>query len=892
MAWYHRLLNLARDDAHARDLDRELAFHVDELTDRLAAGGMSRADARAEAHRRFGNRTAQQERTRDAGIFPWLDSAAADVRYALRAIRVNPMFALVVVLSLGLGIGANTAIFTLIDAVVLRSLPVSHPEELVKLAMGPRADEFTNPLYEAIRDRQTAFSGAFAFGNRRANLATGGVARNVDVDYVSGAYFGTLGVPTAAGRLLAPRDDARGCAPVAVLSDAFWRSEYGGDPGVVGRNLSLDGHPFEIVGVAGAGFTGLDVGRATQVFAPICSEPVVSGNAGDLDERAMWWLNVMARLKTGTALAAANASLAAISKPVFEASVSPDWPDEAQAGFLKNTLSAEPSATGFSELRAQYQQALWILMLVVGVVLLIACANVANLLLARATARQREMAIRLAIGAGRARLVRQLLTESVILSSLGAAVGVLFARWGCQFLVGLLSSATSSVGLDLSMDARVLGFTVAVAVVTGVLFGLAPAVRAARVDPQSAMKSGGRGSTDGRSRLTVAKLLVTSQVALSLVLVMAAGLLVGTFQRMASIDPGFRPRGILLVRMDYATGQDTPEQRVDAPRRVLDAIRATAGVRSAATSLITPISGMGWNGLVKADGFVPKKARDDMVYFNAVSDGYFATMATKLIAGRDVRPQDGATGAKVAVINETMAKKFFPGRSPIGQVFRVTNGRVNDQPVEVVGLVEDAKYRALTEETLATAFVPAAQDIHPGTNINFEIRGDGDPSALIPAVTRAVASVNPAYSVSYNTLSGLIASSLRRPRLLALLSGFFGALALLLAVVGLYGIIAYSVERRRSEIGVRIALGAARRDVLRMVLGEVARVVTAGIVTGAVLVVFATRLVQSFLYGVTKNDPATFAGSAIVLAVIAVAAGALPAWRAARTDPMLVLREE
>jgi len=889
MSWHRRLLNLLRPDRLSRDLDREMEFHLAERADELAAEGMSPDEALREARRRFGNPTVQKERTRDVDVLVWLDSLAGDLRYAARALRASPAFALVAILSLGLGIGATTAIFSLVNALMLRPLPVDRPHQLVQVTLGDGSSDLPNPVWEEIRDRADVFDGVFAFTANQFNLAAGGPARPVAGNWVSGGYFSTLGVRAALGRVLERADDARGCPAVAVLGHGFWKSEYGGDPGVVGRTVSLDGHPFTIVGVADAAFTGVQVGTSSQVYAPLCAEAAVRGAGSFLDQRSAWLLAVIGRPREGVTPEQLRARLEAASPAVFAATVPPDFPPEMQKSFLKNTLAARPSPTGLSSVREQYGAALLALMGVVGVVLLIACANVANLLLARSAARRREMAVRLAIGAGRGRLVRQLLTESVLLSLLGMAVGVLFARWASELLVRMLGRSSGMVWLDLSLDPRVLGFALAASLATGVLFGLAPAWRSTRVDPHAAMKGGGEAGHGGRPRLGMGRALVVGQVALSLVLVAAAGLLLGSFARLAALDPGFHRDGVLLTTV-RSPGEPLSEEQANAARReILERLRALPGVRGASASSITPISGAAWNGIVTVDGRAPAGEAEDMAYFNGISEGYFSTMGTRLIAGRDVGPSDREGAPRVAVINQTMARRFFGDASPLGKRFHSEPG---SRELEVVGVVADAKYRSLREATLPTAFLPIAQ-AGPGPPwFVLEVLAEGPPSALTAAVASAVAEVDGSLSLEFNTMAAQVDASLRRERLLATLSGFFGALALLLAMVGLYGTLSYGVARRRREMGIRLALGAQRARMLRMVLGEVGWMVGIGVVIGTLAALAGMRLVASFLFGVTPSDPVTLVVSALLLAAVAVAAGAAPAWRASRLDPMAALREE
>ncbi len=898
MGWYRRFVNVLRQNRVSADIQRELEFHLAERADELMAAGMSEADALREARRRFGNPGVQKERTRDADLLTWLESIAADVRYALRALRATPGFALVAILSLGLGIGANTAIFSLLNAVVLRTLPVERPDELLHITFGeekgtdgvilpgdPGASEFTNPIWEQIRDRQDVFSGAFAFGRTDFNLASGGEVRPARGNWVSGDYFSTLGVRPAAGRLLSPGDDIRGCPPLAVLGYGFWQSEFGGSPSVVGKTISLDGTAHLIAGVADASFFGLNVGESIQLYVPLCRAP-------KLDNRSDWYLHIMARLKPGVAPRDAAARMAVLAPIVFESTVPEDWGPSEKAQYREGKLAVVSGATGLSDVRREYRRALTVLMAAVVVVLLIACVNVANLLLSRSTVRAREMAIRMSIGAARQRIARQLLTESVVLAGVGAVVGVVLARWGTSLLVGLLTRSTDSMFLDLGVDGRVLAFTVTVAVATGVLFGLAPAWRATRVDPQTTLKANGRGVVEGHSRFSVGQALVIAQIALSLVLVVGAGLLLGSFRNLATLDPGFRRDGVLIVGVNLTNAGYSPAEMISTHDNLLRRFRALPGVRGAGAAEFTPISGMGWNGHIDVDGHVAASAQDNMVWLNRVTDGFFGAIGPSLIAGRDFDRRDGPTTPTVAIINETVARRFFPGTSPVGKYYRQRLHDTVAAAVEIVGVVRDAKYRELREDPQPTVYLAMAQSERSSPYRQYELRTDGPLSAIVPGVKRAVAEVNRSIAIDLTPLSQQLDASLTRDRLMATLSGFFGAVALVLAMVGLYGTLSYNVARRRNEIGIRIALGAARGRVVKLVLAEVARVVIVGLVIGAAVAVASTRLVRSLLYGLSASDPATIVVSVALLSVVAVAAGAVPAWRAARVDPIAALREE
>lgn len=904
MAWYHRLRNTMRSEGLSGELDRELEFHLAERIDELVASGMTEEEARREARLRFGNPTVQKERARDRDVLPWLESLVADVRYALRSLRASPGFAVVAILSLGLAIGANTAIFSLIDAVMLRSLPVNRPEELVRVTtpdrsggLGEGSDNFTNPLWEAIRDRQDIFSGAFATADEHFDLGSGGESRPVAGAWVSGGYFSTLGIRPAAGRLVAPADDYRGCPPVAVVSHGFWSSAYGGSPGVVGTTLSLNGQSFEIIGVAGAGFSGMQVGRATDVFVPLCAMPIVQGGYDSLDDRSSWLLYIFGRLRPGLTTEEAGRRLAALAPSAFRATVPEDLPTETQDDYRRTTLTAVPAANGYSGVRSQYHDALVAMMAAVGLVLLIGCANVANLLLARASSRRHEVAVRLAIGAGRGRLVRQLLTESLLLSLLGAAVGILLASAATRLLVRYITirgERGEAVWLDLSVDGRVLAFTLVIATGTAVLFGLLPAWRSARVDPKAAIRSNERGVVEGGSRFGIGKALVVGQIALSLVLVVGAGLLVGTFRHLATLDPGFEPAGVLIATVDMSNAGIPEAELPRVKRETLERLRATPGVGSASASVFSPLSGGGWNGNVSVDGFTPSGPRDDETFFNGVSDDFFSTLGAALLAGRDFEEGDVAGSLPVAIVNESFTKKFFQGANPVGR--RVTvKGRAgdDDKSLQVVGLVRDTPYRSMRDKEGPLVFMPLSQlGGFDRPSLELELRGRGAASSLIRTVTAALGEVNGNFSIRYRTLEAQMDASLARERLLAMLSGLFGGLALLLAVVGLYGTMAYSVARRRNEIGIRLALGAAQPRVMRLVLGEAGRLVGAGLLLGGAVALATTRWIAPFLFGLSPADPATWAISALALAGVSVAACALPAWRAARLDPNAVLRAE
>jgi len=828
------------------------------------------------------------------------DVVLQDIRYAIRALRSAPGFAAVAILSLALGIGANTAIFSLIDAVILKSLPVRHPEELVQVMMGRESYVgFSNPTWEHLRDRQDVFSGIFAYSRWGFNLSAGGEARSVDGVYVSGKYFDTLGVHAIIGRTLTPADDTRGCTGSAVLTYGFWQSEYGGRTDILGKTISIDRHPIQIVGVTESGFSGTEVGASADVMVPLCAiTHIGTGYPRMLDTNyyPVGWLQVIGRLKPGLSRGQAKARLKMLAPQIYRAALEQqglEMENGRQLGpqerdeYLKRTFDTYPAANGISWLRREYRLALIALMSMVGVVLLIACANVANLLLARGAARQREIAIRMALGGGCGRLIRQLLTESLLLSGIGATPGILLAEWGARLLVRLLD-----VSLDLTLDTRVLAFTASVAVLTGLAFGIAPAWRGTRVDPQSTLKANARGVIEG-TRFGLGKVLVMAQVALSLLVVVGAGLMLSTFWRLISLDAGFERDKVLLVTVNLRDGNYPRERWSAVYREMLDQLRSVPGVRSASVSSFTPVCHCRWMAEVVLEGYTPKSRDDGMSNFNNVSDRYFETIGTAMAGGRDFNSHDTATSQNVAIVSQSMAQKYFGAANPVGQHLRIRDGNFLSNPVEIVGIVEDARYFSLRDEPSPLIFIPWSQGGKAGPLTTFELRAAGGaPTALTSGVKSAIAHVNRDVSIHFETLAGKVDTSIEREKLLASLSGFFGALALVLAAIGLYGVMSYNVTLRRNEIGIRMALGAEQSRVLRMVLGEVAVLIGVGLAVGFGSALIATRLVATFLYGLQPNDPWTLAAAGVVLSAVALLAGYLPARRASKVDPMTALRDE
>jgi putative ABC transport system permease protein len=880
------------------DLSDEIQEHLAEKIEELVASGMSREEATYAARREFGNATLIEERSREVWRWPSVESLFADIRYALRMLRKNPGFAAVAVVTLALGIGANTAIFSLIDAVMLRMLPVDKPEELMQVQFGDpnwsgEGGSFTTPLWEQVRDQQDVFSGAFAWGTDHFDLAHGGAVRLANAIWVSGDLFDALRVRPAAGRLIAPSDDRRGCRALAVLGYGFWQNHFGASNSAIGSTLSLNSQPFEVIGVAPRGFYGLNVGDKFEVAVPICASVVFDGKESRLDHRSWWWLSVGGRLKPGMSRAQASARLKVLSPTIFAGAVPQDWPPNMQKDFVKHFLVAAPAATGLSELHRQFEQPLQVLMAVVGLVLLIACANIASLMLARAAARRKEIAVRQALGASRLRLIRQLLVECLLLSSAGALLGILFAHWGSALLVRFISTTRNTVFLDLSLDGRVLGFTASIAALTGILFGLVPALRSTRVSLTSAMKGSQALEIERPMRFRAPKWIVASQVALSLVLLVAAGLLLRSFAKLETLDLGFDRNDVLLVGTNLRVAKVPPDRQHATYDQIEDRLRALPGVISVGRSKLTPVRGIFWNNSIHTDWSKTLTGDDATAWFNYVSAGFFETLRMTLLAGRNFNSGDTKNAPQVAIVNQTLARRFFPNLNPLGKVFRIDdNAGQPGPPIQVVGIVKDAKYESVREETPPTAFFLASQITRYTDEDSFELRTAIPPSALVGPVQAAVVGVNKEIPLEFNTLADQVKDSLVQERLLALLSGFFGVLALLLAMIGLYGTLSYLVNQRQTEFGVRMALGAGSGSLLRLVLRDVVAVLVAGTVVGVGISLAATRVLQQMLYGLSPRDAVTMAAAAGILSAVALVAGYLPARRATKVDPMVALRYE
>jgi predicted permease len=894
-----RFLTRARwDDERARELESYVAIETDENV----ARGMTRDEARAAALRKLGNQTLVREDIYHMNTVAFVDNVWRDLKFGARLLRLNPGFALVAILSLALGIGANTAIFQLLDAVRIRTLPVRDPQQLVEIRIVKtregRSGNFhgrnaamTHPLWEELRSRPLPFATRFAWGTTTFELASGGESQPAAGLWVSGDFFAGLGVGPLLGRVIATADDQRGCgAPGAVLSYAFWQRRYGGDASVIGRTIALNGHATEIIGVTPANFYGVEVGRVFDLAVPICAEPVFEPERGALDKRHFWWLAVMARLEPGVTIERASAQLAAASPSVFADTVPQNYTPQTAKDYQAFQLGAVPAGTGVSAMRREYETPLWMLLSIAGLVLLIACGNLANLMLARASARQREIAVRLAIGASRGRLIRQLLAESALMAAVGAALGIVLAGRLERVLLSFFENTW--LFLDLRPDWRVMAFTVAVAAITCLIFGAMPALRATGIGPGAAMKSASRGLSDSRERFGLRRLLVVAQVALSLVLVVGAGLFVRTLQNLTILDAGFQRDGVLVADLDIRPLRLPSAREPAFQRELLDRVRAIPGVEAAATTFVVPVSGMGWNDRVVIDGIVHKESAN----FNRVSPGFFKTLGIPLLAGRDFTDRDAPWAEAAVIVSESFVRMFIGDRDPIGRTFTIEVGPGEHSPLyHVIGVSRDTKYSELREDFTPLAFVMVRPDDRPTPFVSEEIvliRSRVGLSGLISAVTRTAADIDPRILGDFQSMTTQVGKTLMRERLMAVLSGFFGALAALLATIGLYGVMSYTVARRRNEIGIRMALGAERGDVVRMVLREAAMLLAAGVVVGAVLAIAAAQTAKGLLFGLTPADPTTLFIAIAGLGLVAMAASYVPALRASRLEPTEALRDE
>jgi predicted permease len=823
-----------------------------------------------------------------------------DIRYAARSLRQAPGFLIIVVLTLGLGIGANTAIFSLMDQVLLRPLPVHDPGALVLLD-GPgafrgrtlNAMTFSYPMYRDFRDRNEVFAGVLARVPLAMTAVWRGASERANGELVSGNYFDVLGIRPALGRLLTAADDQTpGAHPVAVISYGYWQRRFGRDPAILNQSMTVNGHALTIVGVSARGFAGIQVGQAVDLMVPVMMKAQMTPTWNDLDNRRSRWVTVMARLKPGTSRQQAEVAMNVAYRQINEQEIKDvaDVSDSFRQRFVSKHLDVLPGQKGVSDLRREFSTPLIVLMSMVGVVLLIACANVANLLLARTTSRHREISLRMALGASRLRIVRQQLVESTLLSGAGTMVGVLLAWWTGSLLIASLPGDAAGRNISSDPDLRVALFAVGVGMLTALLFGVVPALQATRATVTSTLKEDSGSVAGGGRQARVRRLLVVAQVALSMLLLAGAGLFARSLYNLKALDPGFRVDSVYAFSIDPSLSAYEGDRLTDLYRRMQVELSAVPGVRDVSMSEIGALTGNQWSQTILVDGYQAKEGEDMNPSVDGIGPRYFATMGIPLVSGREFTERDVKGSPRVAIINETMAKYFFNGTNPLGRRLGFPRGSATD--IEIVGVARDVRSLELRDVPPRFIYIPYAQD-ESVTQLTYYVRAAQDGGSTAAAIRQVVQRLDANLPIfDLKTMAVQVDESLFVERMVAALSTAFGVLATLLAAIGLYGVMSYAVTRRTREIGIRMALGAERGRVMWLVLKEVAIMTAVGIASGLAVALWLTRQVQSQLFGLTPNDPATLAAATVLLAFIAIAAGYLPARRATRIDPIVSLRSE
>jgi predicted permease len=890
MRLLHRLASVLRwvfnRNKAEQGLDDELQSFIDMSAAAKMRDGLPPAEARRLAILELGGVEQAKERVRTYRHGAWLDEAGRDVRYAFRMFVKYPGFTITIVLTLALGIGANTAIFSLIDALMLRWLPVRNPQELVLFTLQtPGAQQvavggsFSYAIVRALAEEREIFRDVAGFSRFNFDVGAPGAVSRVHGAIVTGGYYETLGLNPVIGRLLTREDDEPGAPLVAVISYGYWERSVSRSPGAVGQTVLINGVPVTVVGVSPRGFVGATVGFIADITMAVAALPQVNPGAAPLLGPGNFWLRILARPAEGVSIPQADARLNSVWPQMAERVIAPHWPASRRREMAEARFQLSRGGTGWTYLREVYRKPLLVLMAAVGLVLLIACANVASLLLARASARQKEIAVRLAIGAGRARIVRQLLIESTSLSLIGAAAGVGLAWVSGRFLVSMISTGPDQLAFDLTPNWHVLGFTSAVAIATGMLFGVAPALQTTAAGPSAALKENAGTTTSGsRSRLLPS--LVSAQVALSLVLLAGAGLFIRTLHNLQNLDPGFSAEGVLLV--------DLEGRRTAVPRELLEDVQRLPGVVSASLSTHTPLSGAVWSEpAVPAGQPIPER---DTAYFIGAGSGFFATMQIQLLAGREFTDRDSADAPAVAIVNEVFAQWYFANQNPVGQHLSA-NVRGQRRDLEIVGLARNTSAAGLRVAPPRTVYVAYAQ-LTGDFPTTLAVRATGPIGQVSSAIQQALQSKLPGAPIEVRPLSAQVAATIVQEQMMATLAGGFGLLALTLACVGLYGLLAYSVAQRTKEIGIRMALGAQGARVVALVLKGGARLVVIGIALGLPAAWAASRWVESLLFGLTPTDPAAIGGAMVLLMAAAQLAAYLPARRASRLDPLAALRHE
>ena len=902
MNWFQQLFSRRR---WYDELSEEIRPHLDKKIEELVASGVPRKEAASAAHREVGNVTLLEQDSRAALRWPCAEDFFMDIRYGLRTLARNPGFTAVAVLTLALGIGANTAIFSLMNAVLLRSLPVKNPSQLVLFGAGKWGgimDEvpdrswqlFSHPFYRDVQADKSVFTDVTAMGSMtngvHGTIGEGSETEPIEARLVSGTYFSTLGVQPILGRTFTEEDDRiAGSSPVAVASYSWWKRRFGGDPSIIGKKMSVGPAVYTVIGVAPPEFFGTTAGESPDVWIPLSMEELLPPGWKGLHDKLFQSLYIIARRKPGVSVKEAQANLNLRFQQslheIIGSQPTQKQLDDIQHAFIQLT----PAAMGISRLRAQFSKPLRILMAAVGLVLLIACTNIANLLLARATNRQREIAVRMSIGAGRLRVIRQLMTESFLLALFGAVLGVAFATWTSRLLLLMVSAGPQTLPLDVAPDGRVLLFTLLVSLATPLLFGMAPAWRAARVELNSSLKN---GRSTGPVQSPLAKALIVAQVALSLVLLIGAGLFLRTLVNLTNVDMGFNKNSVLLFQIEPASvGYKEDAGLARLYEQIEQRVGAVPGVHAASFSMFTFNQGS-WSEDAWAQEESPEAKSDREILYNRIGMGFFSTMGLPLVAGRTFDLRDSANSQKVAVINETMARRFFPNMSPLGRTFRF--GGPDAKPENdrtVVGVVKDAKYMVLKERRWPAAYLPYSQNV--GYLWDFEVRYSGDAGSTVAAVREAIREVDPRIPVAgVGTLAEEVDRSVVDQRLTAQLSSVFSLVAVFLACMGIYGLMSYAVVHRTNEIGIRMALGAQQAQVLRLIMRQGFFLAAAGVVVGVALAFVFMRFLGSLLFGVRPVDPVTFVCVALLLMLVSLLACYLPARRAMRVDPVVALRYE
>jgi predicted permease len=819
-------------------------------------------------------------------------------------LQKSPLFTSVAIASLALGLGANTAIFTVLDQAMLRPLPVKNPKELVLITdpgsnrgsfNGDNSDRlFSRPFYLELRDRSQVFSGLIARFPTSANFIYQGQSESIHAEVVTGNFFDVLGVSADRGRLLSAADDMKKSShPVLVLGYAFWQRRFGGSNDIIGKTARVNNALMTIIGIAPRGFFGVDVGRNPDVYVPLAMKAEITPTWDSYDDRGSHYLHILGRLKPRMTIKQASPSLQVIFKPMLNADLANMTGNISQRfrdRFLAKALILTPAYNGVPTFRENTSTPLYVLMAMVGLVLLIACANVANLLVARGLGRQKEIAIRLAMGASRSDIIRQLLAESLVLATLGACAGLIVSAWTSGLLIESIPSQGGVSGLTASLDPRTIAFTFALALLTGIGFGLLPAIQSTRPSVYPTLKDQAGGVIGGFGQIRSRQALVVAQVALSLLLLVGAGLFTRSLMNLRKLDPGFQTSNMLTFSLDASRNGYTPARIHETYQTVLERLDTTPGVRSAALNDIAILSGDNNIESIHIDGYQAKQDEDMNPHFSRISPGYFSTLGTPLLLGRDFTLADRLGSPQVAVVNESFAKHYFNSENPLSRKF----GYHHDGPgdVEIVGVVKDAKYDSLRNDHPRIVYVPYLQETAPGY-VSMDIRTAASPEAIVPTVRREIAKVDSNLAISdLKTMEAQVNESLFAERLIATLCAAFGALATLLASVGLYGVTAFSVARRTREIGIRMALGAGRANVLGMILKEVAWMCFIGVALGVPLAIALSRYLVSQLYGVAPTDSLTLFVAALIMMCVSLAAGFLPARRAATVDPTIALRYE